>query len=199
MSEPSKASEQSRSDFGRMSDQDTPAIHIYPQYSWHADAWIVGNRVGLQALRDAINKALETGKPKVCDAFPCDGEGYGILVAELKDDQIQELHLPYYEQSGWAGKGKHPYEIIGSASYRRAMTPEEEADDEMFQEIENDLEKYLSLRQIRMGALMSEDMAEDLQAYDDAFALAEHPEAKHLAGLFAVRTARRARREAQNG
>lgn len=38
--------------------QDCPILHIYQQPTHHADAFIFGNRLGLEALRDAIDRAL---------------------------------------------------------------------------------------------------------------------------------------------
>lgn len=54
-------------------------IHIYPQESWHMDAYIVANREGLQALKEAIDEALDRENAEV-EAFVSDGEGYEIEI-----------------------------------------------------------------------------------------------------------------------
>ena len=60
---------------------DFPELHIYQQPSHHMPAHICGTRAGLEALRDAIGRAL-TGK--VADEpwtfFQNDGEGYDLEI-----------------------------------------------------------------------------------------------------------------------
>lgn len=61
-----------------------PCVHILPQQCWHDPAFIVGNREGLTALRDAINDALihESASTEV---FADDGEGYRVAVVYRHD------------------------------------------------------------------------------------------------------------------
>lgn len=71
-----------------------PMVHLYGQPSWHDDARIIGNRAGLEALRDAIDKALRSGAEEA-EVYACDMEGYGIKVVELSDTLMDEMPLPY--------------------------------------------------------------------------------------------------------
>ena len=76
-------------------------LHIYAQEAWHDDAFIVGNRLGLEALRDAISEALEKGRARA-DAYVTDGEGYEIKILcedlEWKEDFWNNLSLPYTDE-----------------------------------------------------------------------------------------------------
>lgn len=71
-----------------------PQVHLYGQPSWHEDAFVVGNRAGLEMLRRAIDDALRTGAQEA-EVFATDGEGYGIKVVELADAILDEMPLPY--------------------------------------------------------------------------------------------------------
>jgi len=63
-------------------------LNIYGQEAWHTEARIVGNKEGLEQLRNTIDKALQEGKATteadVKDGktalFASDGEGYSVLV-----------------------------------------------------------------------------------------------------------------------
>ena len=76
-------------------------LHIYAQEAWHDDAFIVGKRLGLEALRDAISEALEKGRARA-DAYVADGEGYEIKILcedlEWKEDFWNNLSLPYTDE-----------------------------------------------------------------------------------------------------
>jgi hypothetical protein len=76
-------------------------IHIYGQQFFHDDAFIIGTREGLTALRDAINEALEKGRA-VTEVFVNDGEGYDICIA-LNDSNClspfwNKLAVPYADE-----------------------------------------------------------------------------------------------------
>lgn len=71
-----------------------PKCHIYSQNSWHDEAYIVGNRTGLEKLRDAINLTLEKGNTKN-DFWPKDLEGYDVMISCVEDEVLDELELPY--------------------------------------------------------------------------------------------------------
>lgn len=81
----------------------TNALHLYAQDSWHMEAFIVGNKEGLIALREAIDEALqsETGQA-VAHVFPTDGEGYEahiIRIGEEEEEKFHRLQLPYTGKS----------------------------------------------------------------------------------------------------
>lgn len=95
-------------------------LHIYPQASWHEEAYVVGNIDGLVALRDAINRALGTGSPQAATEFPADGEGYRVLVLPVSEDGVRMLRLPYCEpKEEWPGK--HPFEVMDNDIYKKLM------------------------------------------------------------------------------
>lgn len=75
-------------------------LHVYGQDHEHEDVFVVGNTEGLQALRDAIDRAL--AKQDNVDAdlvFAGDGEGYMVFAivnnAEWDEARWQKLALPY--------------------------------------------------------------------------------------------------------
>lgn len=75
-------------------------LHLYAQFWWHCDAKVVGNRKGLTALRDAINRVLESCQPvRSDDVFCNDGEGYVVVVAQCEDeDMAMSLPTPYTDE-----------------------------------------------------------------------------------------------------
>lgn len=57
----------------------TPTVHIIAQPAWHAPAFIVGDRAGLQAMLNAIADAILNGKG-TAELYANDGEGYAVSV-----------------------------------------------------------------------------------------------------------------------
>lgn len=55
-------------------------MHIYPQYTYHSEAFIRGDRAALMKLRDAIDKALAGDQNAHAEVFAKDGEGYAVQV-----------------------------------------------------------------------------------------------------------------------
>ena len=75
-----------------------PRVHIYGQYSWHEEAYIVGNVEGLIALRDAINSSIGQGQAKT-EVMTGDGEGYDVHVIQVDSKLIDSrLQLPYIDE-----------------------------------------------------------------------------------------------------
>lgn len=73
-------------------------LHIYGQSYWHANAYIAGSTVALEALSKAINDAL-SGKNGMCDVTCNDGEGYTVHVKHIKDAQVlDKLAVPYTDE-----------------------------------------------------------------------------------------------------
>ncbi len=91
-------------------------LHIYAQKQEHLDAYIVGSRVGLLALRNALTAALEDNKAAAAGSFCADGEGYTIIVIPVETAQLETLHLPYSKGSV-SGNAKHPYDLLGTGQY----------------------------------------------------------------------------------
>lgn len=74
-------------------------LQLYAQEAWHMEAFIVGNKEGLLALRNAIDEALQSEKKQsVAHVSPTDLEGYEAHVIFVGDDEEEQLHrlqLPY--------------------------------------------------------------------------------------------------------
>ena len=101
-------------------------LHLYAQDDNHDDAWIVGDRVALTALRDALNQVLDGPHPATgVQAFCEDGEGYTTLVMRVDEPDVwRELLLPYARLRTFAHQAPphdalHPYQVLGSAQYKR--------------------------------------------------------------------------------
>ncbi len=78
-----------------------PFLHVYAQPFWHQEAFIVGNREALEALRDAIDSALaeDEGKAVVVAA---DHEGYDLHVYREEDQSYWENSmLPYTDEANF--------------------------------------------------------------------------------------------------
>lgn len=74
---------------------DLPLLHIYGQHFYHTPATVRGNRQALEALRDAINAALEAKSGQArASVFAADGEGYGIDVHRV--NTMKALGTPEY-------------------------------------------------------------------------------------------------------
>lgn len=78
--------------------EDNEICHIYGQQMWHDSVYIVGNKKGLENLRDLINLALEKNKTVADSFYPKDFEGYKLYVACVKETVLEELELPYYDK-----------------------------------------------------------------------------------------------------
>jgi hypothetical protein len=73
---------------------DFPSIHLYSQYSEHDEAFIIGTRDALIALREAIDAALEAQKATAV-VYARDGEGYDLIVQCVSEDYMEIARLPY--------------------------------------------------------------------------------------------------------
>lgn len=93
-----------------------PTVHVYPAESQHGEAYIVGNRAGLEKLWNAITEALNSDESEIAtaDVYAKDGEGYDLIVVEACDAIMDETPLPYtdwYEDGrpdgGWPDPMRH--------------------------------------------------------------------------------------------
>ena len=78
-----------------------PILHVHAQAHWHEPATIVGNRPALEALAQAIRRALH-GNPSRVDAFVADGEGFECHV-RLRDAPVgaeawSNARMPYTDE-----------------------------------------------------------------------------------------------------
>lgn len=78
-----------------------PIVHIYGQLLWHDYVLIVGNKEGLNILKNVIDEALKNGKAKTEEYPFCnDGVRYPIIIIfEEAKDFIDGLPVPYTDKS----------------------------------------------------------------------------------------------------
>lgn len=74
----------------------TPYLHVFAQFTHHAEARIVGSKKGLDALADAIAIALKDGDALSEPVFVNDGEGFRVEVKCASDAEVEKLDDPYY-------------------------------------------------------------------------------------------------------
>lgn len=77
-------------------------LHVYAQEHEHDDAYIVGTREDLTALRDAIEKALTAkaehrSSDSLLEACAADGECYDLYVKVVPESVEYKLLRPYAE------------------------------------------------------------------------------------------------------
>lgn len=93
-----------------------PVVHIYAQRSHHMEAVILGNKQGLEALRDAITIALSVGYG--CNGmgqtgvYVNDGEGYDIEIKVIEEIDIDKLPVPYTEDYAQDKTGISPTSFL---------------------------------------------------------------------------------------
>ena len=79
-------------------------ILLVPQAEHHDDALIIGDLDALTALRDAIDRAIESGQSMVRPvAMSPDGEGYELVVIKLPTEDVRSLpttYTAYYLRTG---------------------------------------------------------------------------------------------------
>lgn len=70
-------------------------LHIYSPAYHHDHAFIVGDRTALEALRAAIDAALQVGEG-TAEAMTADGEGFELKVyCEEENEYWDKATLPY--------------------------------------------------------------------------------------------------------
>lgn len=111
-----------------MSTKQIGIMHIYGQPCWHDDAFIVGDTTSLKALRDAIDKALDSEHNEAAmSSFATDGEGYRtiILKRDLDDTGWNEIASPYTDEIAEERREdiKWPYQLC--FDYLKLVRPEE--------------------------------------------------------------------------
>lgn len=92
-------------------------LHIYGQTQWHDEAWVCGSAAALRKLRDAIDRALETGLSVVSDVcYVNDGEGFEVRVIPVSSEAaLDKLALPYTDEIASEKKDGviWPHELLG--------------------------------------------------------------------------------------
>lgn len=84
----------------------TPVLHIIAQTYYHQPAFIVGNRDGLTALRDALNVALKSSRPVEAIVYPSDGEGYRVHVRCVGN--CDDIPLGYTDRDACPDETRYP-------------------------------------------------------------------------------------------
>lgn len=79
-----------------MSNKPVGTLHVFAQFTHHADALIAGNKAGLELLADAIAHAIKYGARRSAPVFVNDGEGYEVEVRRVDESEVDNLGAPYY-------------------------------------------------------------------------------------------------------
>lgn len=105
-------------------DDKTGTLHVYGQYTWHDDLNIIGDREGIELLRDLLTDALDKGAAfdHRCSFFQRDGEGFRVNVAVCGEDEMKSLSSAYNDWSIFDGTdGDSPCRVIESAIQRAGI------------------------------------------------------------------------------
>jgi hypothetical protein len=101
-------------------------LHIHSQLLWHDDAWILGNRAALVALRDAVDAALRDGQSSIT-AFVSDGEGFVVNVV-CREDIDAQAAVPYASSDEESREKRPdavwPWERVDAETLKRLSRPE---------------------------------------------------------------------------
>ena len=77
---------------------DYKVLHIISQEYPHESAMIVGNKSGLEELKNTIEKVLsnQSKRDETDTVFVIDGEGYSVIIRQEEDEEVfNQLDLPY--------------------------------------------------------------------------------------------------------
>lgn len=90
----------------------TPLCHLYGQRYWHDEAYMIGNRIALVELREAIDIALKNGEKRIVSSS-ADGEGYELFIKCVEDDfDWEEIELPYHDRECYVPNEPTPRKIF---------------------------------------------------------------------------------------
>jgi hypothetical protein len=71
-------------------------INIYPQFTYHDNAEIVGTRKGLIQLREAINSIFDSGNnQQIIEVYTNDGQKYQLFLRCFDENELDQRR-PYY-------------------------------------------------------------------------------------------------------
>lgn len=86
---------------------DFEPLHVYAQSAWHDEAFIVGTREAIAALRAGLNNMLTTGQTQIrLEMMAADGEGYSLFVMVADEDTMVKLAAQYTEKYAQGGAGR---------------------------------------------------------------------------------------------
>ena len=93
---------------------ETPLLHMFGQYDNHCEAWVLGNRAGLEILRDQIDRALASGIGRAT-SYVTDGEGFDTMIicadTDWQGETWQGQRLPYTTEFFAASEADHPSDL----------------------------------------------------------------------------------------
>lgn len=144
---------------------DYGTLQLHAQDSWHAPAYVMGDRPGLMRLRDALDAVLssgpvsedEWGRGKIqFETFAGDDEGYTTHVAFLEEGAINSLQAPYTDMEIHSPVGMRPCDVF----YRQSSDVETGAAIQAFKD---------SLRSVAGDAAMGIDKAVQLHVDSDGY------------------------------
>ncbi|PQZ57295.1 hypothetical protein CQZ94_10705 [Bacillus sp. MYb209] len=82
-----------------MNFKDYKICHIYGQQMWHDQAIIIGNKEGLEQLKNMIDIALNENQSEEV-FYPVDLAGYNLKIMCVEDDEkLEHLSLPYHDEN----------------------------------------------------------------------------------------------------
>ena len=85
-------------------------LHIYAQRTQHEDAYIVGDKRSLMALRDAISYAIDKNNTaNLVGVYTNDGEGYCVKIVICPEKASEQLSSPYTDRNTL---GPEPKDVI---------------------------------------------------------------------------------------
>ena len=74
---------------------------------WHDESYILGDRSGLLALRNAIDDAMSNHVATSSNVFTSDGEGYRIRLMVVDLETLEKLRMPYTDTEHCDYGGNH--------------------------------------------------------------------------------------------
>ena len=84
-------------------------MHGIPQDLWHDPVVIAGTREAIQALRDALNRALEPPhEAHQARVFADDGEGYRVFVRVVTEEDMHAIPYGYADEMARGDGRKWP-------------------------------------------------------------------------------------------
>lgn len=108
-------------------------LNVYGQTMGHDELWILGNREGLTALRDALNRTLNN-KPvddltyTSVETEVTDGESFNTIIVcqdkPLQDKAWDDLHLPYVDYNASTELLSHlrwPADLLPDITYAKLI------------------------------------------------------------------------------
>lgn len=99
-------------------------LQIQPQYCWHDEAYIRGNKAALKELAYSLLAAADGDAATTRDMFASDGEGYRIEIRRI--ERPDDFPDPYYTTTAqWQVEMDGKFRTLESESARLRKALEE--------------------------------------------------------------------------